>query len=185
MFSCQHQRYIGYILLAQTEKELQNLLHDRNDNRVQIPKFNLVLLLSGTMMFFELSLFLYVIGLAVYLGCLTKGNIDPDSGEPDNRNIFILFLVFTTLCSLVYLLLDYLTDIEPLIGWDRLLKCYKGKHQFDTMRNDASDQTDFCRQNSINGQNIDIKEESKRVCTGSCCRKESCICNDTPGKQCN
>ena len=142
VLSCKHQQFIGNLILTDEEEDNQRwlrYLHDEN-NKAK-PQFSVVLLLSGTSMFFDLSLCLYIIGLAVYLGCLMTGNIDPDTGESDSRNIFILFLVFTTLVSFVHLLLDHLVKTGPLQKWKDIRSCIESKVPAFTMRRKASVRT--------------------------------------------
>ncbi|KAF8858448.1 hypothetical protein BDZ45DRAFT_399002 [Acephala macrosclerotiorum] len=123
MFSCKHQRFIDNLLFAEEEDgwAWKKLLHDGSEENPAKPRLAVVLLLSGTTMFFDLSLFLYVIGLAVYLGCIMTGNIDADTGEPDSRTVLIIFVVFAILCPFVYLLLDNLT----CPGWEQGWECFR------------------------------------------------------------
>jgi len=118
-FSCKHQRFIGNLLLAKSLWEFKKFLHDSLKTDPAKPKLGVVLLLSGTKTFFDLSLMLYVIGLGVYLGCVSQGRADKDTGEAsaDNLNVFIWFLVFAFLCYITYWAMDHLTNTGHLQGW--------------------------------------------------------------------
>jgi hypothetical protein len=103
MFSCKHQQFIGSLLLAEEDSEWaskkllpaeedsewaskklrlaedsewawKKLLHKGARKQSAKPRLSIVLLLSCTEMFFQLSLFMYVIGLMVYLGCVMTGD---------------------------------------------------------------------------------------------------------------
>jgi hypothetical protein len=126
-FSCKHQRFIGNLLLAKDLWEFKKFLHDGSKGGAAKPQLGVVLLLSGTKMFFDLSLMLYTVGLGVYLGCVWQGGVDTDAGQTDSRNIFVWFLIFLFLYSSVYVALDSLTNTGRLQGWMCHLKWYQDK----------------------------------------------------------
>lgn len=126
-FSCKHQRFLGNLLLSDDEDlwEFKKFLHEGNKDTAATPRLGVVLLFSGTKMFFDTSLILYAAGLAVYLGCVWKQDLNTDAGENYSRNIFILFLIVVSLCCFVYVGLDIMTSTIRLRGWACYLKWYR------------------------------------------------------------
>jgi hypothetical protein len=66
---------------------------------------SVVLLLSGTKMFFDSAMISYTVGLGIYLGSVWQQNLDPHSSD-DSRNIFIVFLASAVFCFCAFCLLE-------------------------------------------------------------------------------
>jgi hypothetical protein len=66
---------------------------------------SVVLLLSGTNMFFDSAMISYTVGLGIYLGSVWQQNLDPHSSD-DSRNIFIVFLASAVFCFCAFCLLE-------------------------------------------------------------------------------
>jgi hypothetical protein len=126
-FSCKHQRFVGTFLCAKDLWEFKKFLHDGPQWKPAKPKLSVVLLLSGTKNFFDLSLILYVVGLGVYLGGLLQGGADKDAAPNSSRNIFIWFMVFAVLYLIAYVAMDCLTNTGHLRGWMCHLNWYEEK----------------------------------------------------------
>ena len=123
-FSCKHQRFLGNLYLARDLWEFKKFFHDGRKDQTAKPDLCVVLLLSGTKMFFDLALLLYAVGLGVYLGSVWLSGTDADAEVNDSRNIFIWFLISVFLCCCVYWGLDRMTDTGHKQGWTCHLKWF-------------------------------------------------------------
>ena len=83
----------------------------------------------------NISLGLFVTGLAVYLGFLWTRDLDTNAGPNDSRNVFIIFLVFVVFCISSYSTPRGLKDQEvvPVRLFKRLLLSY------DTLKRDMKE----------------------------------------------
>jgi hypothetical protein len=111
LFGCKHQTFLGELLFYAKDdsktysKEVKKWLKEKDSN--QKPRFSVVLLFSICKAFFHYALVTYIIGLGVYLGFLWRNSLDEEAGPFDNRNIFIVFSVYTGFCVGIYLLPTY------------------------------------------------------------------------------
>ena len=133
-FACKHQKFIGNILLENIPQGRPNALWgfkrwfqesgnkgDKGKTRPAKPRLPIVLLLSGTKMFFNWSLIAYVVGLGVYLGSMWRRGLDADASPSDSRNIFIVFLLCATIWYCVYFALVFFANLGELEGWRKYL----------------------------------------------------------------
>jgi hypothetical protein len=88
------------------------------------PRISVVLLLSVSRTFLDIALWTYIIGLAVYLGCVWRNNLDADATQFDIRNICIFFWTYTAFCIFAYSLLKSLSSYRPE-DWIQYLKDYQ------------------------------------------------------------
>ncbi|KAE9370945.1 hypothetical protein N431DRAFT_559976 [Stipitochalara longipes BDJ] len=123
-FACKHTRFINNILLEsdrdpwQIKKWFQK---DNNPCKPAHPPLSVVLLLSGTKMFFDSAVISYVIGLAIYLGFVWQQNLDKDTSQDDCRKIFIVFLVSVFFCFCTYSLLEISPHPCESAEWETFL----------------------------------------------------------------
>lgn len=122
-FACKHTRFINNILLEDNYNtwHLKKWFHKGEDTSPAHPPLSVVLLLSGTEMFFDTSVISYAIGLGIYLGCVYQRNLhvsqDKDTSQEDSRNIFILYLLSGFTCFSIYFLIRLSPHPRELAEW--------------------------------------------------------------------
>ena len=126
-FACKQQRFIGNLLLEDRDENYKrqdykySLCRTPEDGQCfPVPRLSMVLLLSGTKVFLDYALVTYLMGLGVYLGFVWQSKLDIGSGNADDRNIFIVFLVCIVFCVGVYctyFIVDLLSTPYELGQW--------------------------------------------------------------------
>jgi len=143
LFSCTRQKIIGRLWCPNTlkglyhEKKDEFPYHEKKDKspsaspdvkKFPIPEFAVVMTFSLNTWFLHAAIWTYVIGLGVYLGAMWRNSLDGDGEYFDDRNIFIIFLVYTIICVcsyfLVYALLSCQQKEDRKCRWNEFLKHY-------------------------------------------------------------
>jgi hypothetical protein len=116
--ACKHTRFINNILLVKEYHvwDIKKWFHHGSKTCPAHPPLLVVLLLSGTEMFFKTSIIAYAIGLGIYLGCVWQQNLD--SSRDDSRNIFIWCLVWGILCFCIYFSTMFAPRARESEDWD-------------------------------------------------------------------
>jgi hypothetical protein len=119
-FACKHTTFINAILLDD-DPEVKQWFQEGGLEGEAHPPLSVVLLLSGTKMFFDSAMISYAVGLGIYLGSVWLQNLDPHSSPDDSRSIFIVFLVSAAFCFSAFSLLEFSPHPKEQDEW----KAYK------------------------------------------------------------
>lgn len=76
------------------------------------PSISSVITISAPQMLLSVSLLSLLLGIGVYLGFMWTRDLDIEFGRYDSRNIWIVYLVSTVVCVLVYSTSRLITDHE-------------------------------------------------------------------------
>jgi hypothetical protein len=121
-FAGKHTRYLNNVLLEDDRDPwlLKRWFQNGTQYDKAQPLLSIVLLLSGTKMFFDSAVISYIIGLGIYLGFVWQQSLDEDTSQDDSRNIFIVFLISAFFGFCIYTLVDISPRCE-LREWSDLL----------------------------------------------------------------
>ncbi|KAL8703546.1 MAG: hypothetical protein Q9201_003276 [Fulgogasparrea decipioides] len=74
-----------------------------------------MLIVSAPFTMLKVSVFSFLVGLAIYLGFTWTRALDTDAGPGDSRDVFITFMVGTGLCLLVFSYTYWLKYLEDVV----------------------------------------------------------------------
>ena len=84
-------------------------------SEVQNASLAAVLIISAPFAMVKVSIFSFLIGLAIYQGFIFTKNLDSDTASNDSRDSFIAFMVGTGMCTVFFWLTFSAKDIENTI----------------------------------------------------------------------
>ncbi|MCJ1386329.1 hypothetical protein MMC17_009455 [Xylographa soralifera] len=119
-YACVLQRNVGKLYSAEQIKEWLMVPVPKTDTEtgaraVQNGSLAAVFILSAPFAMVKVSIFSFLIGLAIYQGFVFTKNLDNATAPGDSRDSFIALMVGTGLCGVFFLWTFSLKDIESTI----------------------------------------------------------------------
>ena len=116
---------------------IKHLRHQKKDESpsasckdLSVPSLAVVIAFSLVSWFLQGAIWTYVIGLGMYLGVMWRNSVYGDGEYFANRNIFIVFLVWTIMCVCVYSLVHAFLFHQQMEfrrrRWHKLCEQYEG-----------------------------------------------------------
>ena len=163
-YACVLQRTIGWLYHPNQVKNWLRLSPPLKEEKVDKIYASLaaVFIVAAPFKMVKVSIFSFLLGLAIYQGSVWTRSLDTTARPGDSRNVFITFLVASGVCFLFFLMTFLTKGIENLLRFFRLSSRHTVDEGFDRIHAPDSPQPS----QSIQMEEQALSQEHEQVTSG-------------------